>query len=134
MANKLTALILAAAIPLSVGASSPKIVGKLKHVWGFVTVANADSVSLAVNGAPLVVGTRIDASTDSSVILSYDNECDVRVSEHESFVVHEDSDCIALIAGVRYLGPTVSPLLPLGIGGIIMTVPTPKRPTPTSGS
>lgn len=119
---KRTAIFLAAALVALSGwaqgpQTNPKIVGKLKDVQGLVTVSSGDQLTSAVSGAALIVNNRIITTSSGAVTLVYDNGCDIKLKENQSFTVKEDNSCAALLASVQSVGAAgASPALAAAAG------------------
>ncbi len=73
-------------------------VARLKEVKGNVLVSRESGLAAGGEAARLIEHTRVITTANSTVIVQYDNGCEVRLKENQRFEVVVDKPCAALIA------------------------------------
>ena len=92
------ALLLATAgMLLATGAWAQQAVARLKQVTGNVLVSREAGMATGAEAQPILNGTRIITTANSEVVVAFDNGCEIRVRENQSFEVDSGKPCAALI-------------------------------------
>jgi hypothetical protein len=124
---------LAAAIAAAVAATAALAQGttegvaRLKEVKGNVLVSRESGLAAGGEATRLKEHTRVITTANSTVIVHYDNGCDVHLKENQRFEVETDRPCAALIAQAQsiLMEPAGAALAGASAGAILFwtTVP-----------
>ncbi len=95
LAAAITAAFAATAAPAQ---GTSEGVARLKEVKGNVLVSRESGLAAGGEAARLREHTRVITTANSTVIVQYDNGCEVRLKENQRFEVEVDKPCAALIA------------------------------------
>lgn len=90
-----------AAAPLF--AQSQEGIARLTDLHGNVLVSRDTGLAAGSDSTRLVEGVRVITTSNSSVIVQYDNGCRVELKENQRFVVERDKPCALLLAEVESL-------------------------------
>jgi hypothetical protein len=124
MINK--ALYLAAAIAAALTAASAPAQGtndgvaRLKEVKGNVLVSRESGLAAGGEATRLREHVRVITTANSSVIVQYDNGCEVRLKENQRFEVETDKPCAALVAQAQSILMEPSGAALAGASGAIL--------------
>lgn len=103
-------------------------VAKLKQVNGNVLVSRESGLATGAEAQPLVNGSRVITTANSSVVVAFDNGCEVRLEPNERLEVDSLTPC-ALIKPVALGAPLPAPaaafvipslIVPGGVGSVIL--------------
>ena len=120
-ARRVTSGVLAIAAALCMGdAAAQQAVAKLKQVTGNVLVSREAGLATGAEAQPLVNGTRIITTANSTAIVVFDDGCEVRLKENERFEVDSQKPCALMIA--QALGP-VQPVAAVGAPLLGLLIP-----------
>jgi hypothetical protein len=80
-------------------AQEPKeSVAELKDVKGNVLVSKESGLAAGSEALRLIEGTRVITTANSTVIVKYDNGCEVPLKENQRFEIETRKPCAALVA------------------------------------
>jgi hypothetical protein len=95
----LLAALLAAAVA---HAQQGKAVAHLKGITGNVLVSQESGLATGSESQVLTNGTRIMTTSNSEVVIVFDNGCEIRLKENQRFEVESDKPCALMV--VQSLG------------------------------
>ena len=73
-------------------------VARLKDVKGNVLVSRESGLAAGAESTRLTEHARVITTANSTVVVVYDNGCEVRLKENQRFEVETDKPCAALLA------------------------------------
>lgn len=76
-------------------------IAQLKSVKGNVLLSRQAGLAAGGESTRVMEHTRVITTTNSEVVVVYDNGCEVRLKENQRFEVEKDKPCAALIAQVQ---------------------------------
>jgi hypothetical protein len=138
IAGVLAALV-AGAPSLAVGQQQSSV-AKLKQVNGNVLVSRESGMATGAEAQPLLNGSRVITTGNSSVVVVFDNGCEVRLGPNERFEIDIQQPC-ALMKPVALGVPPPAPpvafadpglILPVGIGAVLLGPRDSSSGTPVS--
>src|SRR5258707_11187597 len=95
-------------------------VAHLKQVRGNVLVTQQSGLAAADETVPLTKGMRVITTSNSEVIVVYENGCEVKLKQNQRFEVATDKPCAALIAQVESVLPEAASAAASGLTPVLL--------------
>ena len=113
-------------------------VARLKSVTGNVLVSRESGLATGAEAQRITNGSRVITTANSTVIVHFDDGCEVQLKENERLEVDSNKPCAAmLVQGVGpaplavAVAPVMGTVLPIVVGTVVIIDRVDKNPVPT---